>query len=226
MFRLLSFALSTASWLAAQTPAEPDVRVPTFPNSTCPIMGKKVSMPLFVDTEVGRFYLCCKPCVRKVLKDVPTAHKTAYPAVEEVANEVCPISGEPIGELAVEVTLQGYRFKVCCAGCVDQARAQHQTTLVRLREPALVDLGNRTCPVSGKAVAANAFVVIGNAIVHLSDAALVADVEKAPAAVLAKARKIAAAQPKPAPHVHTDKVEEKKETPAEKTGEPSPEGGK
>lgn len=224
MFRFLSFALSTASWLAAQTPAEPAVRVPTFPNSTCPIMGKKVSMPLFVDTEVGRFYLCCKPCVRKVLKDVPTAHKTAYPAVEEVDNKVCPISGEPIGDHAVAVTLQGFEFKVCCAGCVEQARTQHQTTLVKLREPALVDVGNRTCPVSGKPVQANAFAVVGDAIVHLSEAALVADVEKAPAAVLTKARKIAAAQPKPAPHQHVEKKPADK--PADKKEEGREEQGK
>ncbi len=206
MFRPLSAVFALSSLLAAQDPAPagPQVRVPTFPNSTCPIMGKKVSMPLFVDTDMGRFYLCCKPCVRKVLADVPTAHKTAYPAVETVANEVCPVSGEPIGEQKVEVVLQGFRFAVCCAGCVAEARQQHQRTLVRLREPALVDVGNKTCPVSGKPTAPNAFAVVGDSIVHLESPRLVAEVEKAPVAVLEKAKKIAAAQPKPAPHRHED----------------------
>ena len=203
MFRCLSLILcvltSSPGSLAGQDPepTKPSVRVPTYPNSTCPIMGKKVSMPLFVDTEMGRFYLCCKPCVRKVLRDVPAAHKTAYARVETLANEVCPVSGEPIGEDAVEVTLQGYSFKVCCEACVAAARKHHQTTLVRLHEPDLVEVGNQTCPIRAKPVVPNAFVVIDDAIVNLSSPRLVAEARKDPGKVLAKARKIAAAQPKP-----------------------------
>lgn len=218
-----------ASFLFAQevpppSPEVPELRVevPTFQNPTCPIMGKKVSMPLFVDTELGRFYVCCKPCYRKVLRDLPAAHKTAYPVVEAHANTVCPVSGEPIGEDAVEVTLQGHRFKVCCAGCVADARTHSQVTLVRLTRPTTVDTGNTTCPVSGKAVSANAFVLVGDALVHLATAALAEDVAKAPAAMLAKAQQIAAAQPKKPPHVH------RKEPPTEgkpTDGKPA-EGGK
>lgn len=201
MFRCLSLILcvlmSSAGSLPGQDPdpTQPSVRVPTYPNSTCPIMGKKVSMPLFVDTEMGRFYLCCKPCVRKVLRDVPAAHKTAYPRVETVANEVCPVSGEPIGEDAVEVTLQGSSFKVCCEDCVAPARKHHQTTLLRLHEPKLVEVGNQTCPIRDKPVVPNAFVVIDDAVVNLSSPRLVAEVRKDPVKVLAKARKIAADQP-------------------------------
>ncbi|MCB9884077.1 MAG: hypothetical protein H6838_01220 [Planctomycetes bacterium] len=211
MFRPFSSFMLAAASLAAQsqTPAEPPVRVPTYPNSTCPIMGKKVSMSLFVDTDMGRFYLCCKPCVRKVLADVPTAHKTAYPVVEDVANEVCPVSGEPIGEHKVSVVLQGFRFSVCCAGCVEAAQKDTQLTLIKLREPGLVVVGNRTCPISGKPVVDNAVVVIGDNLVHLASPRLLEDVEKAPAATLAKAREIAKAQPKPAPHRHVEKSEDK-----------------
>ena len=70
----------------AQTP--PFVEVPTFPNATCPIMGKKVSLPLFVDTELGRIYVCCKPCFKKIRANVPVAHKTAYPVVEELVDMI------------------------------------------------------------------------------------------------------------------------------------------
>lgn len=209
----LSVLFAAASMLAAQSPGPapapapepapaPPVRVPTFPNSTCPIMGKKVSMPLFVDTELGRIYLCCKPCVRKVLADVPTAHKTAYPAVEEVANERCPVSGEPIGEHRETIVLQGFRFSLCCAGCVPTARSEAQVTLAKLREPALVDVGNLTCPVTDKPVQANAFAVIGDSIVRLASPSVLERVEAAPAAMLAAAKAIATKQPKTPPHRH------------------------
>lgn len=202
MLRSFAAVLFVTAALVAQSPdpKAPSVRVPVFPNSTCPIMGKKISLPLFVDTVMGRIYICCKPCIRKTQRDVPTAHKTAFPVVEEVANEVCPVSGAKLGATAVAVTLQGSRFKVCCADCVPVAQAHHQVTLVRLHEPKLVDVGNRTCPIDGKPVAANAFAVVGEAIVHLSAPAQVAEVEKAPAKVLAKALEIAAKQPKAEPH--------------------------
>ena len=207
MFRLFS-ALFAATALVAQDPppAKPHVRVPAFPNSTCPIMGKKISLPLFVDTEVGRIWLCCKPCAKKVLADVPTAHKTAYPTIADVANEVCPVSGEPIGEHKTTIVLQGFRLALCCAGCADAARQQSQITLARLHEPKLIDVANELCPVTDKPVAANTFAVIGEAIVRLSSPKLVAEVEKAPDETLAKAKEIAAKQPKPEPHRHVEKA--------------------
>ena len=134
MFRSILFAAFAVPFLTAQAPTDPvpalQAEVPTFANATCPIMGKKVSMPLFVDTELGRFYVCCKPCYKKILANVPAAHQTAYPVVQEVKNAVCPVSGEPIGADAVVVTLQGYRFSVCCEACVAQARQHSQVTLV------------------------------------------------------------------------------------------------
>lgn len=232
MLRSFATVLFVTVALVAQSPdpKAPTVRVPVFPNSTCPIMGKKISLPLFVDTVMGRIYICCKPCIRKIQRDVPTAHKTAFPVVEEVANEVCPVSGEKVGADAVAVTLQGFRFSVCCADCVPVAQAHHQVTLVKLREPKLVDVGNRTCPIDGKPVAANAFAVVGDAIIHLSAPALVAEVEKAPAEVLAKARAIAAKQPKAEPH-RCKPAGKPAEQPAKKSaaagqGEAGPEAGR
>lgn len=210
MLRSLPFVLSglLGALSAQETPppapvdARPRVDVPTFANPTCPIMGKKVSMPLFVDTDLGRFYVCCKPCYKKVLRDLPTAHKTAYPNIEVHGNTVCPVAGEPIGEHAVEVTLQGHRFKVCCEDCIARAREHSQVTLVKVTDAATVDVGNTTCPVTGKPVVANLFVRIDGNLVHLASTGAVVEVEKDPAGVLAKARTIAAAQPAKPKHVH------------------------
>jgi hypothetical protein len=201
-------AIATAQQAPAPVPPAaaaqaPRVEVPTFANATCPIMGKAVSMPLFVDTELGRFYLCCKPCNKKVLADVPAAHKTAYPVVQELKNTTCPVSGEAIGDDAIDVTLQGYKLKLCCGGCVAAARTHSQVTLVKATRPAVGDAGNDTCPVSGKPVVANAFAVVDGTIVHLASPKLADEVAKDPAAVLAKAKAIAKAQPGKPKHEHT-----------------------
>lgn len=201
LFPLLFATASLALTAVAQDPA-PSVRVPTFPNSTCPIMGKKVSLPLFADTEYGRIYVCCKPCIKKVHADVQAAYATAYPTTVDVGNAVCPVSGEAIGEHRETVLLQGMRVALCCAGCIDAARSDAQVVLARAREPKLVDVANLTCPVDGRPVKANAFVVVGDSIVRLSSPAHVAEVEQAPQAKLDAARGIRSRQAQPVPHRH------------------------
>ncbi|HEX6810620.1 MAG TPA: hypothetical protein VF384_03250 [Planctomycetota bacterium] len=211
LFAVLSATMLLLSAQMPPAPAGPAVSVPTFANSTCPIMGKKVSMPLFVDTELGRIYLCCKPCVRKVQADVPAAHKTAYPVVQDVANQVCPVSGNPIGEHRTSLVLQGFKLDLCCEGCIDAARKDAQVVLARVNAPGLTNVGNQTSPVDGKPVAPNAFAVVGDAIVRLSSPQQVTEVEKAPQAMLDKARAIRAKQPQPEPHRHAPKAAGKAE---------------
>lgn len=219
--RLTAMVLSLA---VATAQDAPHVEVPISPNATCPIMGKKVSLPLFVDTELGRIWVCCKPCFKKILANVPKAHQTAYPVVQELANQVCPVSGEPIGEHKVAITLQATRLQLCCAGCVDTARATAQVVLAKVRGDKLVDVGNDTCPQSGEPAQKNAFVVIDGHLVHLSSPKLVDDVRKAPAAVLAKARELAKAQPPRQKHVHTPAPAAGKD--AEPAPTDTPKGGK
>lgn len=223
---LLLRALSTllALGIPAQEPAPgkpaPTVEVPTFANATCPIMGKKVSMPLFVDTELGRFHVCCKPCYKKILADVPAAHKTAYPVVQETKNTICPVSGEAIGEAAVPLTLQGYSLRLCCAGCVERARADSQITLTKLTREKVTEVGNDTCPIDGAPVASNSFVLFGDALVRLSSPRHVEAVEKDPQAVLRRAVAIQQQQqPKPR-HQH------QQPPPAPKADQAKGEGGK
>ncbi|MCK5940625.1 MAG: hypothetical protein KAI24_01550 [Planctomycetes bacterium] len=200
----LTTALAAQASPAPQDPARqdaaPTVAVPTYPNSTCPIMGRKASLPLFADTELGRIYVCCKPCIRKILADVRTAYETAYPVTKDLANRVCPVSGEPIGKQAVSVVLQGLRIQICCEGCRDEARRHAQVTLAKAHDPKLEDLQNQRCPVDGKPVQPNAFAVIGATVVRLSSPSHLAEVQKQPQALLDKAR--ADRKPDPAKPVH------------------------
>ena len=194
---VLAVAAGAQAEPAAPAAKAPVVEVPAFPNATCPIMGKKASIPLFVDTELGRFHVCCKPCFKKVLADVPKAHQTAYPVVEERKNTTCPVSGRPIGDKAAAVTLQGYRFAVCCAECVPKAQQHSQATLVKLTRKDVVDVGNATCPVSGEPVVANAIALVDGAMIHLASHKHVEAVKQAPTAMLAKARELAKATAAP-----------------------------
>lgn len=180
--------------MAPQEPAAPQVRVPARPNAACPIMGKPISLKLYADTDRGRIWVCCKSCIVDIQADVPVAHASAWPSIEQRRNELCPVTGEALREDSPRVVLQGYEFSVLDAKAAAHARADHQATLARLLEPGLEDVGNRTCPVTDRPVTPNQIVVIGDAIVRVVDARQLEAIEADPAGVLAKARRLRAAQ--------------------------------
>lgn len=170
---------------------------PIYPNSACPIMGKAISSVLHVDTELGRFYACCKACYADILADVPAAYAAAYPNEQRLDNKRCPLTGAALDERAPRVRLQGFDFAVRDEATARRARAHAQLALVRLHRPELVDLENALCPISGTPVVPNAFALIEGTIVHLSSPKLLAEVEAAPAQVLAKARSLPRANSQP-----------------------------
>jgi uncharacterized protein (UPF0212 family) len=197
---LALLALSTPAAAAAQEPARPAptpspaaqsglaVSIPAFPNSACPIMGKRVSTRLFAETERGRIYVCCKSCIQDILLNVDGTYRTAYPSAREAGNQICPVSNEPVGEQPFLLELQGVRFALSRAEHADAARANAQALLARHANPSLEELGNRTCPVTGKPADAAALVQIGTTLVRLASLREFDAVRADPARVLAKAR--------------------------------------
>ena len=195
---LVAVALGAAGAQAGDPPAPgadaPAVTVPTFANATCPIMGKKASLKLFVDTPKGRIYMCCVRCTKEIRKDPDHAHAAAYPRIQKATNTACPVTGDAIPEKdAPTVVLQGHEIPLCCKDCVEEAQRNSQITLVKATNPKAKDVGNQACPVTGKAVVANAFVLIGDDIVRLSSPECVEAVKKDPAAALKKAKELASA---------------------------------
>jgi hypothetical protein len=174
--------------------------VPAYPNANCPIMGRPASAKLYVDTAFGRIYVCCAPCIKKIRLDPDGASKTAYPKTTKVENTVCPVMGEAIEPGSPTVKLQGYEVNLCCKDCVQQAKDHAQVVLAKTLNPKVRDVGNTVCPVTGKAVVANTFALIGDEMVRLSSAKCIEEVEKAPAETLKKAKESAAkgAESKPA----------------------------
>ena len=193
---LLALSLCAAAARAEDPPsAAPAVTVPTFANTPCPIMGKKASLKLFVDTPKGRLYMCCVKCAKEIRNDPDRAHAAAYPKVQKTTNTICPVLGEKIPEKdSPTVVLQGYEIPLCCENCVEEARTNSQITIVKATNPKVRDVGNKVCPVTGKAVVPNAFALIGDDLVRLSSPECVEAVKKDPAAVLRKAKEMAAGE--------------------------------
>ena len=178
--------------LAADPPSAPAVTVPTYENATCPIMGRPTSRVLFADTNYGRVYVCCPPCIAKIKADPERAYKTAYPVNVKAENKVCPITGEAVPADGPRVVLQGHEIGLCCAGCVAKAKSHAQVVLVKVLRPGTTDVGNGTCPITGKPVTANVFCLVGNDLIRLFAPANVDDVKKDPAKALKDAKDIAA----------------------------------
>jgi hypothetical protein len=193
-------APATADGARAPTPAAPVVSVPTFENKTCPIMGKPASKALFVDTEKGRLYVCCPPCVGKIKADLDRAYSAAYPVLRKAGNTVDPVTGEAIGDKPVLITLQGYEVALANEGNTKRAQANAQIVLVKALDPKVVDLGNETDPTTGVAVVDNAFVLVDKDLIHLSSPksveAVRKDPEKARKAAKESAAKVAEAREK------------------------------
>lgn len=186
----------------AQPPAAPAaplaVTVPLIMNTTCPIMGRPASKAMFAETAHGRVFVCCPPCIQKIAKDPERAYQAAYPVTRKAGNTVCPVTDKPLGADAVTVLLQGYEIGVC-ATCAREALAQSQIVLAKALNPKIVEIRNKTCPVTNTPVAPNTFCVIGTDLVHLSSPKAVDAVRADPAKFLAAAKASAAAQGAPAP---------------------------
>lgn len=207
-------AFAPASRARAETPAPADgVLVPSWPNSTCPIMGKPISARLYTDTQRGRIYICCKACVKDIQADVEHAYKTAYPTTEKIANKVCPVTGAPLGKDAVPVEMQGREFRVADKAAAAAAAEDAQATIAKALDPKLVDVRNATCPTTAEPVAKNVYAVIDGRIVRFASAKAIEEARKDAKKALAKALELRAAEEK----ARADE--------AAKGGAPKPAGG-
>ncbi|MEY2783930.1 MAG: hypothetical protein RL277_134 [Planctomycetota bacterium] len=184
--------LSLLLLVQAPPPADNTVIVPQWSNSTCPVMGKPISLRLFTDTKYGRIYICCKVCVKDIHDDLDVAYGSAYPAPAVIDNKLCPVTGRELPKDAPKVSLQGREFRVFDKAAAQKASEDAQVTLARLLEPNWQLIDNKTCPVSGEAVAANTILVYKSKIVRLSTPKAVDEFRKDPDKLLAKAEAIRA----------------------------------
>ncbi len=180
-----------------KAPAAPAVSVPFVGNATCPAMGKATKPDVFVATEKGAIYLCCKGCTEKVTKDPAAAYAKAYPKTEKLGNKLCPVTAETIkaGE-GKAVTYKGYEIMACCPGCEKAVIANGDIIVTLLTNPKIVDVRNANDPVTGKPAVDNTFVLIGDDLVHLSSKDSVEEIKKDSAKFLKTAKSGATKGPK------------------------------
>jgi hypothetical protein len=155
-------------------------------------MGKPASRALYTDTDYGRVYVCCLPCVAKIKQDPARAATAAYPVVRKAGNTVDPLTGEKLGEKPVTVVLQGHEIGLARPEHVARARANAQIVLVKVLRPKNVDVGNGTDPVTGQPVVDNAFVLVDDDLIRLSSPKSVEQVRLDPEKARKAAREIAA----------------------------------
>lgn len=110
-------------------------KAPLTDQTTCPVMGGKISKELFVEQDGKRIYLCCAGCTDKVKKNfskyvaelekkgqkvelLGSAEKQEKTAVKLSEQKTCPVMGGKINK-KLYTDYKGQRIYVCCAGCID-----------------------------------------------------------------------------------------------------------
>jgi len=144
-FAAMQTAPAAAPRAAAQEPAmtkEDAAKIlaqkGAYPLKTCPISGEALGDKA-VDTLIdGRLVrVCCNNCVAGAKKDKEQVFKAIDAAViEQQAKayplEKCPISGEKLGEGAVNYVHGTYLIRFCCKDCVDAFKKSPDATMKKL----------------------------------------------------------------------------------------------
>jgi YHS domain-containing protein len=103
-------------------------------NTACPIMGKPVKPGTWSDLDGVRIHWCCATCQKKARKDPgPALRKLGYdyvPAVIDLRNTTCPISGRPAGDTVADA--EGIRVHFCGPECVDGFQEDPKGTFARM----------------------------------------------------------------------------------------------
>jgi len=162
--RILLPLLAAAFLLLAEEKKTDPVRVPALleiRNADCPVTGKRIEKGTTADWNGVRVRFCCEKCSAAFLKEpVPVLEKLGFKVagtkeqpVLDLANAKCPIMGKPAKE-SVHADVDGFRIRFCCEGCDKKTRkdpAAAFATLGYLYHPAVIDLRNKACPVTGDA---------------------------------------------------------------------------
>lgn len=167
----------------------------------CLIMEKPVTVESKSTLVNGqRIFVCCPPCIAKLNADpdaaiakvnarftsfVKAEAETAIDNLQIAAQAICPVSGQALGKMGTPIKskINNETVFLCCAGCKDKpANAEHWNTI-----QANLAKAQGTCPVTGKALPANAksIVVEGRRVFYCCDGCI-KKIEADPEAYLAK----------------------------------------
>lgn len=112
----------------------------SYPLATCPISGEKLEDKHVDFVVAGRMVrTCCDDCKAKVTKDPSEAFKKIDAAV--IADQkasypmtTCPVSGEKLGDKAVDKVWGTRLVRFCCADCVKEFEKDPKPVMAKVDE--------------------------------------------------------------------------------------------
>ena len=177
------------------------IQAPSYPLATCVVSGEELgSMGDPIEHVVsGRLVrLCCKGCIKKVDASpasfiakvdeaVIQAQKADYPLT------TCPVSGEPLGDEAVDNVVGTRLVRTCCKRC-SAPIAKETGKYLPIVDKAYMDAQRptypaKTCPVSGEELGSMGEpveVLYGTRLVRFCCKSCLKGFDKDPAGVVAK----------------------------------------
>ena len=154
--------LSLALILAVATPAfaADTVVGDPYPLNKCPLSGKELTADAVVAVKDGReFKFCCNNCKGKLETDAAAVIGKADAAILEQQKakyplDTCIMSGEKLGDKAVDSVINNRLVRFCCADCADGFKKDVAGNMKKL-DAAVVEkqkasLTAKKCPVSGE----------------------------------------------------------------------------
>ena len=117
-FAFLFLIVLTFAATVAVKASEGDAKKPVT-NKRCPVMNADVSEKVRTEYKGQYVYFCCQGCVAMFEKDpekyVAKLSKEDQEAIK--ANEICPMTKEPIKDRSRWVEHEGRKIYFCCDGC-------------------------------------------------------------------------------------------------------------
>ena len=175
---VLSIALIVA--IASPVFAADTVVGDPYPLDKCPLSGKALKADSPVAVKDGReFRFCCDNCKGKLETDAAAVIGKADAAIIEKEKasyplDTCVMSGQKLGDKAVDCVINNRLVRFCCKDCVDSFKKDVAGNLKKL-DAAVIEKqkGSYTakkCPVSGEELGKMGdpyTVVIANQMVEL-----------------------------------------------------------
>ena len=184
-----------------------DAQLPSYPLDTCPLSGEKLGDGAQNVVKDGRLVrTCCGKCAKKVHEDPSAAFAMIDRGViaqqgKRYPLATCPISGEELGEDAVDTVIGTKLVRTCCKRCVAPIQKDSTAAMAKV-DAAWIKAGMKTykldvCPVSGEKLGSMGDPIdylYGTRLVRFCCKGCVKEIKKDPASVLAKLDAAAAAK--------------------------------
>ena len=103
--------------------------------TTCPVMGGKITSESFTDYQGQRIYFCCAGCEGSFLKDPDKYFEQAAKdkVMFENVQTTCPVTGNPIDKKFFTY-YKGRGIYFCCADCIEKFNADPEMYLKKMGE--------------------------------------------------------------------------------------------